>query len=211
MAGSRQEQILDGLEDVFLREGFHRVTVGGLASRLRCSRRALYELAPSKEELFVLVLERLLRRIRERGDEGGARATTLPDRIEAYLAPGIAEVRRATRFFTADLATLPEAKRVFDEHQRVRLAGLRAIIAEALDQGVARGFDPHLVAEILSIAYRRASEPDFLAETNLSMTEAYREIGQLLCHGLLHPVADAAPVVRPRRRRVTPARPRRRA
>jgi hypothetical protein len=86
------------------------------------------------------------------------------------------------------------------------------MIAEALRRGIARGFDPHLVAEILQVAYRRASEPDFLAESNLSMTEAYREIAQLLCHGLLHPVeGSVVPRVRGRRRGAPPARPRRRA
>jgi len=209
MASSgRQAEILDGLEDIFLRDGFRRASVGSLAARLHCSRRALYELASSKQDLFVLVLDRLLRRIRELGDAAAESASTLQDRIEAYLAPGISGVRRATPSFAADLAELPEAKRVFDEHQRLRMAGLRSIIADALERGIARGFDPQLVADILSIAYRRASEPDFLAETKLSLTEAYREIGQLLCHGLLHPADDRVGTAR-RQRAVRERRARR--
>jgi AcrR family transcriptional regulator len=193
MDDRREQQILDGLEEIFLREGFRRVTVGELAKRLRCSRRALYELAESKEGLFVLVIDRLLKRIRTLGDDAAGSATHLPERIESYLAPGIKGVRLATHFFTEDLATLPEATRLWEDHQRRRLGGLRAMVAEATRRGVVRGLDSHLVAEILSIAYRRASEPDFLAETNLSMTEAYREIGQLLCHGLLHPAGRGRP------------------
>jgi AcrR family transcriptional regulator len=196
----RQRQILDGLEEIFLREGFRRVTVGELAKRLRCSRRALYELAESKEGLFVLVVDRLLSRIRALGDAAAAAGSALPERIESYLAPGIEGVRLATHLFTEDLTTLPQASRIFEEHQRRRLAGLRGMVAEGARRGIVRGLDSHLVADILSIAYRRASEPDFLAETNLSMTEAYREIGQLLCHGLLHPAGRAVRIGRDRRR-----------
>ena len=200
MEEKREQQILDGLEEIFLREGFRRVTVGELAKRLRCSRRALYELAESKEGLFLLVLERLLGRIRAQGHDAEKSSPALPERIEAYLAPGIKNVRLATHLFTEDVASLPEATQAFQGHQRQRLADLRAMIAEGARRGIVRGLDSHLVAEILSIAYRRASDPDFLAETNLSMTEAYREIGQLLCHGLLHPLGRAARPARERAR-----------
>ena len=60
-------------------------------------------------------------------------------------------------------------------------------LAEGVSRGVFRGIDPDLVAEVFSFAYRRASDPEFLARTKLSMPEAYREVGQLLRHGILHP------------------------
>lgn len=46
----RQEQVLDGLEEIFREEGFRRLTIGELATRLRCSRSTLYAMAPTKEE-----------------------------------------------------------------------------------------------------------------------------------------------------------------
>ena len=54
----RQARLLGEIEAIYLAEGFRGSTVGELAARLRCSRRALYELAPSKEELFLRVLGR---------------------------------------------------------------------------------------------------------------------------------------------------------
>ena len=189
---------LRALEDIFLREGFRGVTVGDLAARLRCSRRALYEIAPTKEELFLFVLDRFLRRIRERGDEAAHRTRDLAERIEAYLEPGIEETRRATRRFTADIASLPTASRLMEMHQRTRMRGLRDIVAEGVRSGIFRGFDPHLVAEVFAFAYRRSTQPDFLGETNLSMNEAFRELSRLLRHGLLHPEGSGRPA---RRRR----------
>jgi AcrR family transcriptional regulator len=182
----RAQQTLAALEQIFLRDGFRRVSVRELAARLRCSRRTLYELAPSKEDLFVRVLEVFLQRIREKGDAQAAAAPDLAARIEHYLAPGITEVARASNVFFADVAALPTAKRMLEEHQRRRIAGLRGLVTEGVRRGIFRGLDPHLVAEVFIGAYRLVSQPDFLAASKLSMTEAYAELSRLLRHGLLH-------------------------
>lgn len=194
----RAQQTLAAVEEIFLRDGFRRVSVRELAARLRCSRRTLYELAPSKEELFVRVLEIFLQRIREEGDAAAAAAPDLAGRIEHYLRPGITEVARATNVFFADVAELPTAKRMLDEHQRRRIAGLRGLVSEGARRGIFRGLDPHLVAEVFIGAYRRVSQPDFLAASKLSITEAYAELSRLLRHGLLHS-ENGASTARPRR------------
>ena len=188
----RAERALEALEDIFLREGFRRVSVGELATRLRCSRRTLYELAPAKEDLFVLVVDAFLRRIRDKGDAAAATAPDLPTRIERYLGPGITETERATSTFFADVAALPEARRLFESHQQRRMEGIRDLVAQGARRGIFRGIDPHLVAEVFSGAYRRVSQPDFLAASSLSMAEAYAELSHLLRHGLLHPETGAA-------------------
>ena len=46
------------LTNLFLSEGMRALTVGSIAARLRCSRRRLYELAQTKEELFCQVTQR---------------------------------------------------------------------------------------------------------------------------------------------------------
>jgi AcrR family transcriptional regulator len=185
----RDDDALDSLEEIFLVEGVRRVSVGDLARRLRCSRRTLYALAKSKQELFLLVVDRFLTRIRRLGDESASASHAPAARIEAYLEPGIRQVARSTNLFFADIAALPPAKRMLEEHQRRRIEGLRAIITEGVRQRMFRGLHPHLVADVLSLAYRRVSQPEFLVTANLSMTEAYAEVGRLFLHGLLHPQA----------------------
>ena len=48
----RRNQIVDGLEEVFLKEGFRKVRIEELASRLRCSRQTLYRLAPIQTDFL---------------------------------------------------------------------------------------------------------------------------------------------------------------
>jgi len=199
----RAARTIDALEEILLREGYRRVSVGELAECLRCSRRTLYEIAPTKEDLFLAVLDRFLARIRDMGDAAAADAPDLPTRIERFLAPGITETQRASAVFFADVAALPAAKRLLDDHQRRRMHGIRDLVAEGARRGVFRGIDPHLVAEVFTSAYRRVSQPDFLAASSLSMAEAYAELSHLLRHGLLHPEDPVRR--RPRKRRASSA------
>ncbi len=199
---SRAARTLDALEEILLREGYRRVSVGELAKRLSCSRRTLYEIAPTKEELFVVIVDRFLSRIRELGDAEAAAAPDLPTRIERYLAPGISETARASSAFFADVAALSQAKKLLDTHQRRRMEGIRELVAAGARRGIFRGIDPHLVAEVFSGAYRRVSQPDFLAASSLSMAEAYAELSHLLRHGLLHPEDPVRR--RPQKRRNVP-------
>jgi AcrR family transcriptional regulator len=183
---SRQTEILDALEAIYLREGFRSLGMGELASRLRCSRRTLYELAPTKPELFLLVLERFLARIRALGEE---RAAAEPDpraRIAALLEPGISETRRAGEAFAADVAAYEPARRMLERHQRARMAQLRDVLEEGIASGVFRGVHAVLVAEVMLAAVGRASDPALLRRAGLSMSEAFEECSRLIQHGLLH-------------------------
>lgn len=183
---ARDDLLLDRLEAIFLAEGFRALGVGDLAARLRCSRRTLYELAPSKQELFLLVLDRFLRRIRALGRERAAREPDLGRRVEALLEPGITETRQASEAFSADIQSSAPARRLMDDHQRQRMQLLREIVEQGSRGGVFRGLHPTLVAEVMIAAVGRVRQPDFLLDTGLTMSEAFAECSRLLRHGLLH-------------------------
>ena len=53
----RQRDLLDRLVELF-DEGFAHLTMADLAARLNCSLRTLYELAPSRDELVLTVIDR---------------------------------------------------------------------------------------------------------------------------------------------------------
>jgi len=82
----RQQEVLDTVEAVFLREGLRPVRIGRLAEEARCSRSTLYELAPSKEELFLLVLDRMIRRTRRQSAEAIDRERDPEARLKVALS-----------------------------------------------------------------------------------------------------------------------------
>lgn len=58
-AQAKREQVLDGAQRVFLREGFAAASTDTLAHEAGVSKRTLYAYYPSKEKLFVDVVRRL--------------------------------------------------------------------------------------------------------------------------------------------------------
>jgi AcrR family transcriptional regulator len=179
----RQERLLDALENLFLEEGFRDVTVAELARRLHCSRRSFYELAPSKEALFLRVFDRYLKRLREAGRRG-ADGLAAEEAIAAYLAPALEAARKLSTRLMQDVQSYPPARTMWERHTRERMAGLQALIAECVRTNVFRGVDPYLVAEVMSASLRRICEPDFLVAAKLSYRDAVRELYGLLLRGL---------------------------
>lgn len=191
----RQQRLLDGLEAIFLERGLRGVSVAELAGRLRCSRRSLYELAPTKEALFLRVLDRYLSRLREAGWRG-ARAAPPERAFEPYLMPAIAAARRLSTTLMRDINGYPPASALWAQHTQQRMEGLRELVERCVRLGIFRGIDPRLVAEVMAASLRRISDPDFLAESGLSYREAVSELYALLLHGLAHSAPPAVPAGR---------------
>lgn len=182
----RAESVLDGLEHIFLAEGFRRVTIGELATRLHCSRRTLYSLAPSKEAMFLRVLDRLLRRIDDMGRAAAQSSGRLQRRIAGFIAPGSTELHDASPALFADIASCAPARRRLDSHQAARRDQLRELIEEGVRSGKFRNIHSALAAEVMFASYRCVVEPAFLRRASLSLPEAAQELHDLLLHGLFH-------------------------
>jgi AcrR family transcriptional regulator len=186
-AGSRADELLDRLEEIFLREGFRRITIGELATRLRCSRRSLYELAAGKNDLFVLVLDRLLRRIDAAGRVAAAQAASYEEKVTAFIEPGIAELRGASAAFFADIAGLTAARDRLAAHQESRMLQLEKIFAAGIRAKAFRKVHAAVAARAMVAAYRAVTDAKFLVGVDVTSTDAVRETENLFLRGLLHP------------------------
>ncbi len=180
----RQEGILDDLERIVLRDGFRQLTVQELARRLRCSRRTLYELGPSKNELVLLVVDRLLQRI---GHQAMGKLRRLDDPVEkihAYVYMASTALRPGTAAFSADVAASPAAHRVFREHYRFAVSVVAHLIQEGIDRGLLPAANPQLVAEVLYAGLERLADPGVLALTGLTNAAAMQQLFDLVVYGL---------------------------
>ncbi len=180
----RTERLLRALEELFFREGFLRFSTAALAARLRCSKRALYQIAPSRERLFETIIERWLTRIRTDGDDAAARASDDFSAVTEYLNVAVAATRRASASYIRDIADFPAGHRRLMRHQKLRIAGLERLIEKGVASGTFRGVHPKLVAEVLLVSVARLVDPRFLAAAGLSVSKAFEELYNIVDYGL---------------------------
>jgi AcrR family transcriptional regulator len=196
----RQKEICDQLEEIFLREGFRHLTIADLVDRLHCSRRTLYSLAPSREELVLAVLGRMMNHM---GVEARARADACVDpgdAIAAYLDTGVRVWRRSSRAFHEDLESYLPTKHLYDRHLQIALEVLGNLVERGVRQGSFRDLHPRLVAEILDASVDRIRQPDVLARAGVSRSEAIAELSRLFREGLISDARRPGNGRRPARR-----------
>lgn len=190
------------LEEIILSGGFARLSVGELAERLSCSKRTLYELAPSKNELVLKVIAEFFARIRREAAASVAASSDPADQIFVYLQAGVRAAQRLSQTTIVDINGWEPARRVWQEHIRLRVDGLCELIERGIKLGVFRRINPKLVAELAFASISRLREPDFYLSTNIPASEAFQEYYRMLLSSLLD---DSAPTTRR-----TPTAPRRR-
>lgn len=180
----RQLALLADLERFFFANGYRAVTMGMLAERMKCSKRSLYELAPNRRDLFILIVERWVCRIRSAGHTAAARHSDPRQRLAAFLEPGVRETIGIGASFLADLRDLPAAKAILDRHQQLRMSDLQVILDDGSRCGAFKNLHGYLVAGVYLAAIEKINEPEFLARAGLSFSEAFAELYRLLMTGL---------------------------
>lgn len=181
--GARHREILDQLETRFLRDGFSGFGVGELAADVGCSRRTLYELAPSKDELVLLVFDRFLHRVGRAALDVIDPSQRHADQIRSYFLGGI-ELQRISQVFGDDLAEYPAARRLFDQHYGYVMSVTERLVQRGIDVGEFRPATPAVVAGLLAGGSQFFNRPDVQSGTGLELEVAVDEVVGLVLAAL---------------------------
>ena len=173
--GLRHREVLDQIEDLFLAEGFSAFTVRELAARVGCSRRTLYELAPTKDDLVLVVLDRFFHRIGRSALAAIDPADNHISQIREYVAGGI-ELQRLATVFAEDLADEPAARRLLDRHFRHVMTVVERLITRGIDAGELRQVHPTIVAGAIAGSTLYMTQPEVAADLGLDSERATDEL-----------------------------------
>lgn len=181
--GARHREVLDELEALFLQEGFSGFSVRELAAHVGCSRRTLYELAPSKDELVLIVFDRFLHRVGRAALESIDEGTSYADQIRSYFLGGM-ELQRISLVFGEDLADDPAARRLFDRHYAYVMAVVEELVARGVASGEFRAVRPRVVAGLLAGGAQVFQQPEVLADADIDLAAATDELLELVIRSL---------------------------
>ena len=172
--GARHREVLDQLEALIRDRGFASFTIADLAKTVGCSRRTLYEIAPSKDQLVLIVLDRFLHRMGRTALGAVEPGAPLIDQVRQYILGGIEFQMYAPLF--DDLADEAPARRLVDRHYRYVMTVLQRMIRHGVDSGEFRPVTPAVVAATITGASLYVMQPDVTDDTGLDVDALAREM-----------------------------------
>jgi AcrR family transcriptional regulator len=180
----RQRELLDQMEHLFA-NGFADLTMAGLAARLNCSLRTLYALAPSRDELVLVVVDRSLWRTGRVAREAIGHDLAPLDAVRAYLEAATVAVSGWTEPFARDLAAVPAARQLAGEHNEYLFAVTRTLLDLGVERGDIPDVDTAAVARVLAGLGGFFSRPHVIPTLRSSPKEAADSVVDLVLRGLM--------------------------
>jgi AcrR family transcriptional regulator len=176
----RQTGLRDALLELVLARGFRQLTLDDIAAELSCSKRTLYALADSKEQLALLAVREFFRRATEQVESAIARTRAPGRRLTGYLEAVAAALAPASRAFTDDVAAFSPAREIYEQNTEAAARRVRELIDEGYRAGAFRNVDSVFVSEVVTASMRRISSGELTAATGLDDAQAYRELAKLV-------------------------------
>jgi AcrR family transcriptional regulator len=181
------ERILDEAERMAVRRGYRRFNLDELARRLRVSKKTVYALYPSKEELFFAALNRRASRLVQRLKEVLSLEASAADKL--YLASELV----ARDLAELDVSLMRDLEELFPDFYVTSQGYFRQLtryISAILEEGAKRGefredINPVLLTRLFQGIGDYVGDRDFLERNRLNMSKVYTGTMDLLMRGIL--------------------------
>ncbi|GAA1292170.1 TetR/AcrR family transcriptional regulator [Pseudonocardia aurantiaca] len=183
----RREQLFDALVELLLAEGFAHLTLDDLAARLRCSKRTLYALAGSKQQLVRAAVVHFFRGATARVEAVLSGRDDPAGQVGAYLRAVATELGPASARFFDDVAGFPPAAEVYERNTRAAARRVQELVAAGVAAGAFRQVHPEFVADVVTAVMVRIQQRQVATATGLDDAAAYAHLAELLLHGLAKP------------------------
>ncbi|MFG1927112.1 TetR/AcrR family transcriptional regulator [Cryptosporangium sp. NPDC048952] len=181
---ARRTELLDALVELLLAEGFASFTLDDLAARLHCSKRTLYALASSKEQLVRAAVVHFFRNATVTVEQATAGVSDPAGRIAAYLQAVADALRPASAAFIDDVAAFAPATEIYERNTRAAATRIREFVDDGVAAGAFRDVHTGFVADVVASTMVRIQRREVAATTGLSDAEAYTELAVLVTTGL---------------------------
>lgn len=177
---ARQHELRDALLELFLAEGFTHFTVEDVAGRLGCSKRTLYALARSKDELAASAVRRFFARATREVEAEVARLRSPARRVSGYLEAAARALSPASRAFLADVVDTPSTREIYAANTAAAAARIRELLAEGARSGAFRQVHTDFVAQVVTITMVDIGSGEMQRRTGLEDAEAYAQLARLV-------------------------------
>ena len=176
--------MIDALEGLVVAEALSELTMAEIAARVNCSLRTLYGIAPSRDELVLMVVDRRLHRIGRAAIEALDASLSPLDALRAYLGAVSEAVQPTAVAFTEEFSNVAGAPRLLDAHEKYVMAVTRSLLDRAVSEGEIRPVDTAAFAHVLGGLGREFARPEVAPSLGASPKETADTVTATLLEGL---------------------------
>lgn len=189
LGSRRREEILDAAARLFARHGYSETDTQFLADQLQVGKGTIYRYFPSKQELFLAAVDRVMRKLREQIDADIAGSDDALDRIEravhAYLRffadnPDFVELLIQERAQFRD-----RKKPTYFEHRDRNVERWRAMYRDLIAAGRVREMPVECITDVFSQALYGTIFINYFTGEPKPYDQQARDILDVVFHGIL--------------------------
>ncbi len=180
----RQREILDELEGLLGARRLGDLTMSEIAAEVNCSLRTLYGIAPSKDELVLVIVDRRLRHIGRAAIESLDPSLSPIETLRAYLRAANEAVQPSSVAFSADLVGITGANRLLDSHGDYVMAVTRSLLDRAVAEGEIAPLDTASLAHVLGRLGQMFSRPELAELAEAPPKETADAMADIILRGL---------------------------
>ncbi|AHH19845.1 transcriptional regulator, TetR family [Nocardia nova SH22a] len=181
----RSRVLLDELESLIVTEGFAGLTLAELAQRLHCSLRAFYEIAPNRQELLLVTIDRRMRRLGRHLREELAEHDDPPARLNLVLTLETSTLQTTSAQFREDAQKNVAIADLILAHKRYGASLIHDILVDGMRRGRFRRVDPYAIVEFIDAAVSRLEQPRFADSDDHHWSEYVDELSRFVEAGVL--------------------------
>lgn len=187
MAEDSRELVVAEAKRLFYQYGFRRITMDEIAANLRMSKKTLYALFPSKEELvraviLTIMLPKMARMRELMQGPGGTVADFFGGIIEVFHSLG----REVSEPMMNDMRMMPELWREIEERRLEVLSHIGEVIERGKKTGEVRAdLNVDLFLRIFMLVINRIGNPTMMLELNMKPSDLAGQLFGIFFHGIV--------------------------
>lgn len=183
----RREELFGQLQVIVLDEGFARLTVDVLATRLQCSKTTLYALAPTRHRLVDATLKRFFQQAAGRVEEAVAEVSDPARQIATYLATVGAQMRHMSVACYNDMLDNDSTREIYTVNSLAATRRVGEMIHAGVRAGNFRSVHAEFVSQAVGMLIDGIHSRELLTSTGLSSGDAFVELSNLVLSALSKP------------------------
>ena len=181
--GKRHVEVMDELERM-LDQGESFAAMSEVAKALKISLRTLYEIAPSKEELIVATVDRVLKKHGKIAMDAIKDHSSPIKKLESFLTVANQAVGPRFEKFTSSLSNLSTSKPMVDYHEQYITAFIKSLLDDAKSNNEIQDIDTQATAMLLGGLGRYFQAKTLLKDLKQTPEQTSNFFTQVIINGI---------------------------